>query len=138
MIFTMKKTALLSGSALLLLLSSGTALAQQGLEDRVRALEQKLGVPEMPGDNRSLEERVKAIEDALTQKSEDDQAIRTRVSTLEQQVADTTWSFDNARPTVQSADGRFTMALRARIQFDTALFNQDSNIGTTNAQFKDL
>ena len=59
----MKKTAFLSGSALLLLLSSGTALAQQTLEDRVRALEQKLGVPaEMPGDNRSLEDRVKAIE----------------------------------------------------------------------------
>jgi len=62
----MKKTAFLSSSALLLLLSSGTALAQQTLEDRVRALEQKLGVPaEMPGDNRSLEDRVKAIQAAI-------------------------------------------------------------------------
>ena len=135
----MKRPAFLSSSALLLLLSSGTALAQQTLEDRVRALEQKLGVPpDMSGDNRSLEERVKAIEDALAQKTEDDQAVRTRVSTLEQQVAETSWSFDNARPTVQSADGRFTMSLRARIQFDTALFNQDSDINATNAQFKDL
>ena len=133
----MTKTALLSGSALLVLIS-GTAWAQGGLEDRVRALEQKLGVPAMPEDTRSLDERIKAIESALAQKDEDDQAVRTRLSTLEQQVADTTWSFDNSRPTVQSADGRFTMALRARIQFDTALFNQDSNLNTTNAQFKDL
>jgi len=134
----MKRTALLSGSALLVILSSGAAMAQQTLEDRVRTLEQKLGVPAMAGDNRSLDDRIKAIEDALAKKDEDDQTVRTRLSTLEQQVADTTWSFDNSRPTVQSADGRFTMALRARIQFDTALFNQDSNINATNAQFKDL
>src|SRR4051812_3429131 len=135
----MKKTAFLSSSALLLLLSSGTALAQQTLEDRVRALEQKLGVPaEMPGDDRSLEDRVKAIEAALAKQSEDDQAVRTRVSTLEQQVAETTLSIDNSRPTIASADGRFTMSLRARIQFDSALFNQDSNLGASNVQFKDL
>ena len=30
------------------------------------------------------------------------------------------------------------MSLRARIQFDTALFDQSSNINATNAQFKDL
>ena len=30
------------------------------------------------------------------------------------------------------------MSLRARIQFDTALFDQTSNINATNAQFKDL
>src|ERR1051326_392560 len=137
----MKKSAFVSGS-LLLLLTSGTALAQQTLEDRVRALEQKLGVTAMPGDNRSLDDRVKALEDALAQKdeqkNEEDQAVRTRLSTLEQQVADTTWSFDNSRPTVQSADGRFMFSLRARIQFDTALFNQDGNINATNVQFKDL
>ena len=137
----MKKSAFVSGS-LLLLLTSGTALAQQTLEDRVRALEQKLGVPEMPGDNRSLDDRVKALEDALAQKdeqkNEEDQAVRTRLSTLEQQVADTTWSFDNSRPTVQSADGRFMFSLRARIQTDLGLFNQDSNLNATNVQFKDL
>jgi phosphate-selective porin OprO/OprP len=100
-------------------------------------LKQKLGQP-APNDNQPLEDRVKALEDKINQKTEDDQAVRTRLSTLEQQVADTVWTFDNARPQVQSADGRFLMAIRARIQFDTALFNQKSNIGSSNAQFKDL
>jgi phosphate-selective porin OprO/OprP len=135
----MTKSALFASASLIAILSAWPAAAQQPtLEDRVRALEQKLGQPAMPGENQTLEQRVKALEDALAQKAEDDQMTRTRLSTLEQQVADTTWSFDNARPTVQSADGRFTMALRARIQFDTALFSQDSNIAASNAQFKDL
>src|SRR6476619_2363400 len=97
----MKKTVFLSSSALLLLLWSGTALAQQTLEDRVRALEQKLGAPaEMPGDNRSLEDRVKAIEAALAKEAEEDKTVSTRVSTLEKQVAATTLSIDNSRPTI--------------------------------------
>ena len=134
----MGKRILVAGAATLVSLAAFPAAAQQSLEDRIRALEQKLGQPAMPGDNRPIEERVKALEDALTAKAEDDQATRTRLSTLEQQVAETTWSFDNGRPQVQSADGRFLMALRARIQFDTAGFSQSSNINATNAQFKDL
>src|SRR5882724_4953334 len=132
------KTALLMSTSLLVSLAAfPVAAQQQTLEDRVRALEQKLGAPPA-GENQPLEERVKALEDALTQKADDDQMVRTRVSTLEQQFADTQWTFDNSRPTVQSADGRFLMSLRYRFQFDTALFGQDSNIAGTNAQFKDL
>jgi phosphate-selective porin OprO/OprP len=81
---------------------------------------------------------VKALEDALATKADDDAATKTRLSTLEQQFADTVWTFDNGRPQVQSADGRFLMALRYRLQFDTVLFDQRSNINATNAQFKDL
>jgi phosphate-selective porin OprO/OprP len=133
------KRILLAGTAVIAGLAAFPAAAQQqSLEDRIRALEQKLGQPAMPGDNRPVEERVKALEDALAAKTDDDQAVKTRLSTLEQQFADTVWSFDNGRPQVQSADGRFLMALRARIQFDTALFSQRSNINSTNAQFKDL
>ncbi len=64
----------------------------------------------------------------------------TRLSTLEQNFNDTSWSFDNARPTVKSGDGRFTMAIRVRFQFDNANFFQDDPTlaaGNT-AQFKDL
>jgi len=131
------KSALLASAALAAVLVTFPAAAQQqSLEDRVRALEQRLGTT--PGEGASLEERVQAVEERLQQQAEEDQATRTRLSTLEQQVADTTWTFDNSRPTVQSADGRFSMSVRARFQFDTALFNQDSNINATNAQFKDL
>ena len=136
------KSLLVTTSCLLTLLAALPAAAQQpSLEDRVRALEQKLGVP--PGSpNESLEDRVKAVESALArqdaQKQEDEQMVRTRLSTLEQQVAETTISIDNSRPTISSADGRFQLSLRARIQFDGAFFNQASNINATNAQFKDL
>jgi len=152
------KSALLAGSALAALLTAFPAFAQT-LEDRVRALEQSLGIPPAATQNRSLEDRVQALEDAvrqknaqeqeqaerlskvemqLQQKEEDEQARATRLSTLEQQVADTTWTFDNLRPTVQSADGRFTMSIRGRFQFDSAFFDQSSNINASNAQFKDL
>jgi len=156
----LRNSAWFAGTALAALCFAFPAAAQnQSLEDRVRALEQMLGVPPANTQNRSLEERVQAIETQLRQKTAeeqqnadrintlemqiqqkdaDEQARATRLSTLEQQVADTTWTFDNARPTIQSADGRFTMSLRARFQFDSAFFNQSSDINATNAQFKDL
>jgi phosphate-selective porin OprO/OprP len=138
----MENRVLLGTSCVLALLAALPAVAQQpSLEDRVRTLEQMLGVPP-PAGNQSLEDRVKAVEDALAQqnaqKEEADQMVRTRLSTLEQQVAETTISIDNSRPTISSADGRFQLSLRARIQFDGAFFSQDSNINATNAQFKDL
>ena len=172
------KAWLCLGTALAGLSFTGTAAAQtapSGLEERVRMLEQQLGIAPS---NRALEDRVKALEDRLKAgamaaapapaptptpqmaavpvpqpqqeerlqnleqrldaKEEADQARATRLSTLEQQVADTNWTFDNLRPTVQSADGRFSMSLRFRTQFDTALFSQASNIGGSNAQVKDL
>lgn len=133
----MGKRVLLAGTAVLAVMAAFPAAAQpQSLEDRIRALEQKLGQPSAP--NQPIETRLKALEDALAAKTDDDAATKTRLSTLEQQVADTAWSFDNGRPQVQSADGRFLMAFRARIQFDTALFDQRSNLGPSNVQFKDL
>lgn len=155
-----RKSALFAGTASIAWLVAFPATAQTpSLEDRVRAIEQMLGVPPAATQNRSLEERVEAIENQLRQKpaeeqqntarinmlemqlqqkEEDEQARATRLSTLEQQFADTTWTFDNSRPTIQSADGRFLMAIRARFQFDSAFFNQSSNINASNAQFKDL
>jgi phosphate-selective porin OprO/OprP len=131
------KTILLAGAALTVLAASPAMAQQPSLEDRIRALEQKLGQP-APNDNQPLEDRVKALEEKINQKTDDDQAVRTRLSTLEQQFADTVWTFDNSRPTVQSADGRFLMSLRYRFQFDTAFFDQNSNINSSTAQFKDL
>ena len=90
------------------------------------------------GQGQTIEQRLKALEDREAAKEADEAARATRLSTLEQQFADTVWTFDNLRPTVQSADGRFLMSLRFRTQFDTVLFNQKSNLGPTNVQFKDL
>lgn len=156
------KSIFLAGTALLGLTLASPVFAQQqqtpSLEDRVKSLEQMLGLPPAPA-GATLEDRVKALEAKLAQapaeapkqearidaieqrldaKDEADQAQRTRLSTLEQSTTDTNWTFDNLRPTVQSADGRFSMSLRARTQFDTALFSQSSNIASTNAQVKDL
>src|SRR5205807_3964687 len=66
----------------------------------------------------TLEQRVRELEEKLNQREQDDTAARTRLSTLEQAFADTVWSFDNGRPTIQSADARFLMSIRYRLQAD--------------------
>jgi len=77
--------------------------------------------------NAELAARIQALEDELQNYEGKRQADHTRLSTLEQNFNDTSWSFDNARPTVKSGDGRFTMAFRVRFQFDDANFMQDSS-----------
>jgi len=90
----------------------------------------------------SLEERVQHLEEMEQQNQERADAQRTRLTTLEQNAADTQWTFDNARPTVKSGDGRFSMAIRVRFQADEVNFFQDSGVNTVtatkNVQFKDL
>jgi phosphate-selective porin OprO/OprP len=90
----------------------------------------------------ALADRVAKLEEALEDQQDKAQTDHTRLSTLEQNFNDTSWSFDNARPTVKSGDGRFTMAFRVRFQFDDANFFQPSSVNvvtpTHNVQFKDL
>jgi phosphate-selective porin OprO/OprP len=76
--------------------------------------------------NAELAARIQALEDELQGYEGKSQADHSRLSTLEQNFNDTSWSFDNARPTIKSGDGRFTMAIRVRFQFDDANFMQDS------------
>jgi phosphate-selective porin OprO/OprP len=90
----------------------------------------------------SLEERVEKLEQMEEANQERAEAQRTRLTTLEQNFADTQWTFDNSRPTVKSGDGRFTLALRVRFQADEVNFFQESDVNkvtaTKNVQFKDL
>jgi phosphate-selective porin OprO/OprP len=76
--------------------------------------------------NAELSSRIDALEAELAAAEEHRNADHGRLSALEQNFNDTTWSFDNARPTVKSGDGRFTMAIRVRFQSDFAGFMQDS------------
>jgi phosphate-selective porin OprO/OprP len=52
------------------------------------------------------------------------------------------WTFDELRPTVTSADGRFSLSLRARLQLDAGGFNQSSDVDDVSAlhdvEFKHL
>ncbi|MBV8800105.1 MAG: hypothetical protein JO208_09905 [Alphaproteobacteria bacterium] len=87
----------------------------------------------------SLEERVRRLEEQLDAQREKEQAEHTRLTSLEQSFNDTQWSFDNARPTVKSGDGRFTMSVRVRFQADQAnFFQKDPHDPNNTAQFKDL
>jgi phosphate-selective porin OprO/OprP len=76
--------------------------------------------------NAELASRIDALEAELAAATEHATSDHTRLSTLEQNFNDTSWSFDNGRPTVKSGDGRFTMAFRVRFQADFAGFSQDA------------
>jgi phosphate-selective porin OprO/OprP len=76
--------------------------------------------------NAELAARVQALEDTQAAQADRAASDRTRLSTLEQGYNSAVWAFDNGRPTFASGDGRFTLALRARMQADFAGFSQDS------------
>ncbi|MDB5734048.1 MAG: porin [Alphaproteobacteria bacterium] len=76
--------------------------------------------------NAELAARIQALEDAQTSATDRATADRTRLSTLEQGYNSAVWAFDNGRPTFASGDGRFTLAIRARVQADFAGYSQDS------------
>ena len=88
--------------------------------------------------NAELAARLQAVEDALAASQERAQSDRTRLSTLEQGYNSAVWSFDNGRASFASGDGRFTLALRARMQADFAGFSQDSTHGPGFAGPTDL
>jgi phosphate-selective porin OprO/OprP len=83
----MRKSVLLTSTALIVFVTTTQTLAQQprSLEDRVRALEQLLGQPNAaPG--RTLEERVQALEAQIQQRVSEDEARTARISEVEQQL----------------------------------------------------
>src|ERR1700742_3896397 len=76
--------------------------------------------------NAELFARIDALEAELAAAEDHRNADHGRLSTLEQNFNDTSWSFDNARPTVKSGAGRFTMAFRVAFQSDFAGFMEDT------------
>jgi phosphate-selective porin OprO/OprP len=75
--------------------------------------------------NADMAARIQALEDRLDTSTERALADRTRLSTLEQQYAYASWTFDNGRPVLSTGDGRFTMGIRVRFQSDFAGYMQD-------------
>ncbi len=76
--------------------------------------------------NAELEARISALEQQVESDEAKNDSLHGRISTLEQNFADTTWSFDNGRPTIKSGDGRFSMSFRTRLQLDFADYMQPS------------
>jgi phosphate-selective porin OprO/OprP len=73
----------------------------------------------------TLEERVQTLEGQLEESRENEEALRTRLSTLEQSIADASWVFDYNRASIRTADGRFQLTFRGRFQFDYGSFFQE-------------
>lgn len=76
--------------------------------------------------NAELAARLQAVEEQLAAQQERAGTDRTRLATLEQGYNSAVWNFDNGRASFASGDGRFTLAIRARMQADFAGFSQDS------------
>jgi phosphate-selective porin OprO/OprP len=118
------KSALMTAVAVIAL-TAGSAFAAG--KDTSNGTSSSSSAADSGPSNAELAARIQALEDELQSYEGKAQSDHTRLSTLEQNFSDTQWSFDNARPTVKSGDGRFTMAFRVRFQVDDANFMQDSS-----------
>jgi phosphate-selective porin OprO/OprP len=119
------KSALMTGvAAAALVLSAQAGLAGKSASDNTSG--SSAATMASGPSNAELAARVQTLEDELQADETKVDADHTRLSTLEQNFNYTTWTFDNARPVVNSGDGRFSMAFRVRFQFDNANFMQDS------------
>jgi phosphate-selective porin OprO/OprP len=126
------KTALMAGAAAIALIVSGQAA--EAKKHHHRAPPPEAGEPSStpsssaapPPSNEELARRLQAVEDAMEANEAKEDSDHTRLSTLEQNFSDVQWSFDNARPTVKTGDGRFSLAIRARFQADFAGFMNDA------------
>lgn len=117
------KTALMACAAVIALMTG----AQAGSSSKAQSNGTSATMDNGPS-NAELAARIQALENELQNYEGKSDSDHSRLSTLEQNFNDTTWSFDNARPTIKSGDGRFTMAFRGRFQFDDANFMQDDPI----------
>src|ERR1700748_3744720 len=120
------------------LLLAGAAVMVLGSLTNASGASSQPAQPANQPSNAELAARIAALEAELQAEEDHRHADHTRLSTLEQNYNDTSWSFDNLRPSVKSGDGRFTMAFRARFQSDDANFLQDTPDSQNKAQYKDL
>ncbi|HET7084582.1 MAG TPA: porin [Rhizomicrobium sp.] len=129
------KIALMSGVAAMAMVAAAGAQAAGTNDlsgaDKPLVLAQNSASSSSTMSNAELAARLQAVEDQLSAQQERAQSDRTRLSTLEQGYNSAVWAFDNGRATFASGDGRFTLAIRARMQADFAGFSQDSTHPST-------
>ena len=120
------KTILMSGVAVMAMVTAAGAQAAETNAERPMVLAQNSPSATSNMSNAELAARLQAVEDQLAAQQERAMSDRTRLSTLEQGYNSAVWNFDNGRATFASGDGRFTLAIRARMQADFAGFSQDA------------
>ncbi|HTK33657.1 MAG TPA: porin [Caulobacteraceae bacterium] len=122
------KMASMSGVAVIAMVSAAQAAGAGDLNgaDKPLVLAQNASPSNSNISNAELASRIQALEDQLANQQERAMADRTRLSTLEQGYNSALWNFDNGRASFASGDGRFTLAIRARMQADFAGFSQDA------------
>jgi len=126
----MGKLTLMSGVAVLAMVAAaqaqGASAGDLSSADKPLVLAQNVSPSNSTMSNAELAARLQAVEDQLAAQQERATSDRTRLSTLEQGYNSAVWSFDNGRASFASGDGRFTLAIRARMQADFAGFSQDA------------
>lgn len=123
----MGKFALMTGAAVLAITAAAQAADKNDNQAQPSLVLAQNNAPASGGmSNAELAARVQALEDQLAAQNDRAMADRTRLSTLEQGYNSAVWNFDNGRATFASGDGRFTLAIRARMQADFGGFMQDS------------
>jgi phosphate-selective porin OprO/OprP len=74
---------------------------------------------------RQLEEQIQALADQVQDLK---RQSATQYSDLQEaRAADVKVTIDNARPTIASANGKFTASIRSTVQYDTATYRQDKS-----------
>jgi phosphate-selective porin OprO/OprP len=136
------KFALMSGvAAIAVAAGAGARAADNKDRDQIQpnlVLAQNVTPSNSTMSNAELATRLQAVEDQLAAQQDRSNSDRTRLSTLEQGYNSAVWAFDNGRATFASGDGRFTLAIRARMQADFAGYMQDSTHGAGFAGPSDL
>jgi phosphate-selective porin OprO/OprP len=126
------KSLLMTGVAVVALVASadaGLAKSKHHPAPAASASAPSTSSPSAPAagpSNADLATRIDTLEAELAAEQDRRSGDHNRLSALEQNFNDVTWTFDNGRPTIKSGDGRFSMSIRARFQADFAGFSQDS------------
>jgi phosphate-selective porin OprO/OprP len=101
------------------------ALHHKGIAVAPPAAETAAAATPPPAPSATVEERLAQQLDAIHAL---DQRVADQETHSRKEKSDApTWSLANGRPTVTSGDGRFSLAIRALVQYDTAYFMQGAH-----------
>lgn len=121
------------------LLAGVSLLAASGAAEAGKKASDSTSAP-LPAANAAADDRIKALEDEIQTLS--DQVVDLKRSTGDQytdiqnqQAEQVKVTITNGRPTIASADGKFTAAFRTLVQFDWAYYSQGAGAKTLPAAY---